>query len=336
MFGLSWSNYFDDYPQVTLESDAGSAQYIAESFVALLGWTVALEDKKRKPFSKVFDTLGVQIDFNDAVELYFKVRNKPSRSAEFDTTFRDILAKNKLSPGEAASLRGRFQYAEAHTFGRVGRFAMAPISIRAVSSGANHLLTSDIIEALQWMSHWLRTAEPRKVLRSDGSPPILIFTDGAVEGPRHNVVTTGAVAFFPETDRLEFFGSIVEPSLLFEWNGGLDKQVIGQAELLPILQAKIAWSDRLEGKDVIMFVDNSSALHAVIKGFSNSPGSRDILKDMAVRDLARPSNVWLCRVPSVSNPADAPSRLEFETLLRTTNCVQVDAPVVSAFRASSE
>ena len=45
-------------------------------------------------------------------------------------------------------------------------------------------------------------------------------------------------------------------------------QVIGQAELLPILVAKTIWEEHIENRKVIYFVDNDSARLAMIKGYS--------------------------------------------------------------------
>ena len=56
---LSWTNYFDDYPQVSLASDASSAKASAEKLCKLLGWTVSEDAKKRLNSSKQFSPLGV-------------------------------------------------------------------------------------------------------------------------------------------------------------------------------------------------------------------------------------------------------------------------------------
>ena len=51
---------------------------------------------------------------------------------------------------------------------------------------------------------------------------------------------------------------------------GKKKQIIGQAELYPAIVARRLWKKKIEGRDVIHFVDNDSARYALIKGSSPS------------------------------------------------------------------
>ena len=43
------------------------------------------------------------------------------------------------------------------------------------------------------------------------------------------------------------------------------KQVIGQAELFPVLIARLTWQHRITGKRVYYFIDNESARLALVK-----------------------------------------------------------------------
>ena len=44
---------------------------------------------------------------------------------------------------------------------------------------------------------------------------------------------------------------------------GKKKQIIGQAELYPVICARRLWRKKLAGRDVIHFVDNDSARYAL-------------------------------------------------------------------------
>lgn len=79
IFGLVWSNYYDDYPQLDVESSGGDAQMCAERLFHLLGWRVSFKETKRKPASTQFDVLGVTFDFVQASSGSILVRNKASR-----------------------------------------------------------------------------------------------------------------------------------------------------------------------------------------------------------------------------------------------------------------
>ena len=51
-----------------------------------LGWHVAPEEKKNKPFSEVFDVLGVRIDISCQYQGVVQVRNTPQRIEELKQT----------------------------------------------------------------------------------------------------------------------------------------------------------------------------------------------------------------------------------------------------------
>ena len=94
------------------------------------------------------------------------------------------------------------------------------------------------------------------------------------------------------------------------------EQVIGQAELAPVALAFKKWQSRLRRRDVLLFVDNIGAADGLIKGASPNLASANLI-GLAWLLIARlGANVWVSWVPGPSNPADAPSRLRFEDLVR--------------------
>ena len=87
------------------------------------------------------------------------------------------------------------------------------------------------------------------------------------------------------------------------------RQVIGQAELLPILVAKTIWSELIKNEKVIHFVDNDSARLAMIKGYSPVFTSLRIITACSHRDAWNRTSSWYAQVPTKSNIADEPSRM---------------------------
>ena len=49
---------------------------------------------------------------------------------------------------------------------------------------------------------------------------------------------------------------------------GSKQQIVGQAEILPCLMARLIWSHKLKGRAVLNYVDNEAARFALIKGGS--------------------------------------------------------------------
>ena len=87
-------------------------------------------------------------------------------------------------------------------------------------------------------------------------------------------------------------------------------QIIGQAELLPVLVAKIIWRRYLKNRRVIYFIDNDSARLALVRGYSPVLTSLTIIMRCAHQDSLSRSSSWYARVPTKSNIGDGPSRLD--------------------------
>ena len=92
------------------------------------------------------------------------------------------------------------------------------------------------------------------------------------------------------------------------------KQVIGQGELLPVVISKILWHQLLKGRRNLFFLDNESARHANIRGYSPVRFSREILSHGIVQDAKLLAFNWYARVPTGSNVADGPSRGDYSEM----------------------
>lgn len=62
LFGLVWSQYFDDFPQLDLAKSGDAGQRTAERFLDLVGWQYSCKTSKRRSASRVFDILGVTFE----------------------------------------------------------------------------------------------------------------------------------------------------------------------------------------------------------------------------------------------------------------------------------
>jgi hypothetical protein len=156
----------------------------------------------------------------------------------------------------------------------------------------------------------LEEAGPREIKATVHLPPVLLFTDGAVEG---DLVTHGAVLIDPISGARECFGDKVPCRWVQRWGRGGKKQVIGQAELFPLLVAKATWAVALRGRRVMWFCDNESARLAVVRGFSAVGSSAELLMVNAHFDVSMFLSVWCFRVPSKSNISDDASRLDLSS-----------------------
>ena len=78
-----------------------------------------------------------------------------------------------------------------------------------------------------------------------------------------------------------------------------------------MLIAQRTWRARWTGRRVLLFVDNDSARHALIRGGSPSLASAYLVSAFWKAETALLAYAWVGRVLSASNIADSPSRLSF-------------------------
>ena len=166
-------------------------------------------------------------------------------------------------------------------------------------------LDAPAIEHLRFWPRYFASAVPRTVRHKDNRGPALIFTDGAEE----DFVSVGGLLLDAVTGESEYFGGIVSGAIVKDWLATGDKQrAIHQAEVYPALIALELWAERLSGWRVIMFVDNDSAKECLIKGTTRSRASAQLVANFWCKAAEYGLFIWIERVASAANPADAPSR----------------------------
>ena len=75
----------------------------------------------------------------------------------------------------------------------------------------------------------------------------------------------------------------------------------------------------------MLFIDNDSARHALIKGYTPSGASARLVAAFWETEATLASYSWVDRVPSLSNIADGPSRLRFDEVVELGGLV-IPAP----------
>jgi hypothetical protein len=107
----------------------------------------------------------------------------------------------------------------------------------------------------------------------------------------------GIVALFPPSGDetaydLHAHGSVPESTLkrIFDPN---KKQYIGQMEILAALTAYLALASHLRGKQVIHYIDNTSAIAALVNGYSAAPDSTGMVHAYAEVRLSLEVDIWI-------------------------------------------
>jgi len=210
-------------------------------------------------------------------------------------------------------LRGSTTFCNAQAAGRLGCL---------VHSASSEWGKTPSLEAFQEkfmlrMEWWTASAEklpPRSVPCGEGRPPILIFIDWLARTKT------------PESDAVKYSVTLpmVTPRTFGRcmWDGirsklflpGKKKQIVGQAELHPLTVALRFWQSALSGRDAVFFIDNDAARFGALKGSPPTAESAWLIYKFWSQAIEIGCHVWLHRVPSVSNPADGPSRENWQEL----------------------
>ena len=309
--GFTWANYFDDFPILDPSATAATTDIAVRAMCSLLGWDLALDEKKNRPFSKKFGQLGLVANLTELCSGTASYENKPERVAELGELISQVVSAGKCPKPLMAEIRGKGQYSASHVAGRVSAGVLHELGDHQYRAKSD-VLSARSIELLLRLKLILSSSPPRSINCHGETRPIIVFTDGAVEGANHEIVTVGALVIDSATSPPSAFmwGGRVDDKLVSIWKAAGNVQVIGQAELLPTLLVRMSNSSAFVNRRIIFMIDNDSARQALMKGYSKAPASRLILQMMVELELSTVCWAWYSRVPTRSNPADAPSRLE--------------------------
>ena len=191
------------------------------------------------------------------------------------------LVKGHVVSAEQPSFVGKLQYADAQIFGRAGRIALHDLQNLGHVSRAPVSLSPQSVAAVEKLRKRILHSRPRTLKATWRDPPVVIFTDGALQEASElgSETTIGGVLFPPDNQ------SKVAPMCQQRWRRDGAHHVIGITELHAMVTA-------------LLFVDNWSALDTC----------REFLLVLEDPSELAMTCVWAARVPSNSNISDGPSR----------------------------
>ena len=169
LFRMIIFGYVDDrFGFARLEMVQEEAQMVVE-VCNLLG----VKTNNKVAYGAELDILGVHFNFATG-----KLAVKDSRQKTLELEIRTALDEDRLTPGQAAKLRGKLVFVSGHYKGR----QIKPIADRQHCGGAEHHLTPPLKRSLlAWLAILGSSAEARSILDTVDQKPadFVIFTDGS-------------------------------------------------------------------------------------------------------------------------------------------------------------
>ena len=309
LFAHAGGNYFDDH--FTLEP-----AYVRDSGQRALGTLASrcgflFDPDKHTDMAPSFIYLGVSHDLSRAGGGVVVVRILPQRRRDLVALCRNVLSSGSLSPGAAASLRGKLYFAASSAYGKVGRAALQPIIQRQERPGADYRLHGSMITSLKFFVTLLNNMPDREIrLGTDPRPPLIVWSDASWE---NMVGWLGFVVYDPESGGFLHSDSHVPDHILEMFVRR--KQKIGQCEILAAIAVYFSLPDLCRDRQVIHWIDNTSAISCLVHGYSGKVDSALLVNVFNLFNAGLKARVHFEYVESKANVADLPSRQEFAFLL---------------------
>ena len=309
---IVWTCFFDDFSVVTRKCLESSAAWAVESLFKLLGIHFAESGKKAVAFAPCFKMLGLEVDLSGGSAGKVLIGHTEERRTELCNFIDGILESGSLSQKTFERLRGRMVFFEGFAFGRVSSSSVRLLARECDRQPVQCRLSPQMRHALLWLRSRVESANPLLI-----GPRILstwfIFTDGACE-PEQGVGGIGAVLVSPSGVIVEYFGTRI-PSEATRAYLKVTENPIYYLEVLPLLVSVATWANYLEGSQLVMYLDNEAARHSMIRCHAEAAYvDRTVQKFIRVETELQ-LRLWFGRVPTSSNIADPPSRMQFESLV---------------------
>ena len=290
---------------------------------AMIGFPLAIAKKSK--FAAIVTFLGVISDFtrwgeHGEAEIY----TSEARKDIVAEILKRALDSEKLSRRECESLTGKIGFMFLWSAGRFGRAVLRPLydyvtnQDGAAANSWSAALNYALLALLAIISKL-----PRSIFRFRTSPrpTVKIWTDACWEEGKAKPAGLGIVLYFPAyTDSSgKAHAAYYMHAAGYASKEVLEKfvkrkQYIGQLELYAALLAYTTFKDELRGRRAIHWIDNTSALASLIKGYSRVPDSAQIVHAFHSLALGLKCKVWIEYVNTKANIADEPSREEFKLL----------------------
>ena len=303
---LAWSAYFDDYLNVCGQDFVQRNEFVIAMFFQLLGWDTSAD--KSLDYHSMCVVLGVQLNLKDAKLGLVFICNTEKRKVEVLSDIDDALSRGFLDPSSGERLRGRFQFASCQVFGRRPK---AALKLLAKHSQQKRWEISDATRhALSQLCHFLECGRPRPI-RARRSTIVHIYVDAAFEPTGHSGI--GGVVFGVGCFPLAWFGMEVGEKHLerLKMDGPLVREsVIFELEALALAISLEIFKPFVERRSLVAFTDKEGVFGTFVRGHSDHARCSSLVEFFGQTEEDLESPCWIDRVPSSSNPADVPPRVE--------------------------
>ena len=290
--GIPTGCFVDDLYCVIPRAIANEVASMIKEFLSILGFK--MDPGKNQGPANIIELLGAwfKIDHETAT-----VKATEKRKKKLVEEISQILTEKKLTPAKAARIRGKLGFFTTLCFGRVGRGAAKPIAERQYQPHKNSEITEELSKCLLWWRKVIPNLPARTISLKKGDTAY-VYSDACGEGHIAAYGIYKGKAIFTDTHG---------PTWVRKENN------IFHLELLAALLALEMTKEHFSPKYIILNIDNTGCLAALIRGNCKTEEGRRICQTFWQRSATCgneiPPIIWMEYVDSLSNIADFPSRM---------------------------
>ena len=325
-FFAAWcTHYVDDYIEMDISRGTQPhAQRYVHRLHNILRFYLAPAKIVRPSF--INKVLGVMCDLSMFhILCTVTLSPTPGRCTRILDMLRAILEEGSISPAKAKVLIGLLGFFLTTTFGKLGRAASQPIYAASTATTSSHL-TYSMRHAIWFYQLLLPRLPPRTIHLNSRrlTPHFIIYSDASLSGMGFVIIDNSTTPF-----KVYFGSSLSIPLWVQSRLPGHGATAICQLEVLAALSVYLSAPHILMSQTyIIHFIDNTSAMAALIHGYSSRPEMALLTNLFHVATFNLSVTPWLEWVKSEANFADHPSRPNFTESttwfwLRLHNAVQL-------------
>jgi hypothetical protein len=296
--------FFDDFAALGLAFQRGASQQGLSECLKIIGASPAAH--KHYPMTQQRVWLGAFVNLGTVnEEKVVTLASKEGAVQKLTRGIADAISQGKLSSGTAAKLRGQANWLATNAAGRCGRLGISVLA--AKQKATDDTLSYEQVSALQFLAKIAENMPDRK-LRVHGAEkaPVLLYTDASVSEAAPLEPIVGWVLFRATASEVKGKSLRIPQEVVRSWNPR--ETQICPAEAFAVLAAIFNHESELEGRDIIVFVDNEAAAASLIRGASSSCDVGHIAQEVQWKILRLNARIWIEWVDSHSNPSDGLSR----------------------------
>lgn len=325
-FGVPVVRYYDDHSVHEPSYAAASGQSCHVALHDLLHFR--FDVGKHVPWQRSVLYTGVCTDWSDDAHGRVTVGVSRARRDRVRVIIAEALRSGELSAAAASSLRGKARFCVCPVFGRVGLAAVHLLRERQ-RDRVSVALSSDLEDALRFLDIVVDLLPDFvvQIRKECVSPACVVLTDASWEVGH---TWLGFLVACPIRGAV-WAGCPTPPWLLrVLQEHKARKTYIGPLELAVASAVYFSLPECwFTGRAVLHYIDNQPACYSLIKGQSDAPDCNRLVFVTLMKLARMRCDAWFDYVPSASNIADLPTRLDagaFRRLEAVASRVRLSLP----------